>query len=370
MPMLKDGEVSHKVVLLGPRGAATHFLEHRPPDWKGEGWTRLDGQGEVGEPPIDWASFNEPFLVGGTKHRAYFFGHGLASEDFAQLGEQTKTAMFKRMDHLLLVLDGAAPGFERSIGGEVGDLPSPISAVGIRGHAAGNVEIGGRTVAVTALSDGEVPGWLQDFLPLLANTRARPTVFEKPTTDALTSIVTANLARFHFATLTEPWELLLSPIWEPGPDGNAVRRVFLAPRSMRAHYFEGAARELLLNPSLGAIVAAMAQPGNPPPPLADVKALYCEPEAPFLEVAKVWTPAHGALSLLAADAARRARVGATAQQLLVNAPSPEQSKALLDIEAEYQAALGSAPVDELVRATADLARSRDIKRGKPWWKFW
>jgi hypothetical protein len=33
MPMMRDGEVAQKVVLLGPRGAATYLLEHRPEDW-------------------------------------------------------------------------------------------------------------------------------------------------------------------------------------------------------------------------------------------------------------------------------------------------------------------------------------------------
>ena len=96
MPMIANGETMHKVVLLGPRGAATHLLEHRPREWKAEKWWRSDGQGEPGEPPMDGASFNESFTADGAKHRAYFFAHGISVDDFdrslcAPLAEVVRT---------------------------------------------------------------------------------------------------------------------------------------------------------------------------------------------------------------------------------------------------------------------------------------
>ena len=366
MPMLKDGETMHKVVLLGPRGAATHLLEHRPHEWMAENWKRADGQGEVGEPPMDWASFNEPFRVDGAPHRAYFFGHGIASADFERLGPQTKAAMFKRMDHLVLVLDGSERGgLAGSIGDDLGDTLPAITAVGIHGSSASAADLGGRKVVpVTLLADAGIPAWMRDFLPRLASTLAPAEAQPAGSAAVIGSMVSANLERVQFAGLTEQWEILLSPIWEPGPTGAAVRRAFLAPRSMRAHYFEGAALEVLRSPNLGAIVAAMAQHADARHPIADLKDLYCDPEAPFVEVSKVWTSELGALSLLLADVARRARVGATVQQLLAHELSPEQSEALRGIEEDFMAAMGNAPVDLLLKATRDLA---GVQR-RPWRK--
>lgn len=184
------------------------------------------------------------------------------------------------------------------------------------------------------------------------------------------SIVSANLQRARLAELTEPWEILLSPVWEPGPTGAAVRRAVLAPRSMRAHYFEGAALDLLRSPDLGAVLAAMARREDARHPRVELKQLYCAPDAPFVEVSKVWTPELEVMSLLLADAARCARVGATVPQLLARGLAPEQSAALRQIEADYMAAMNDAPVDALVQAMAKLAPPGGDARRRPWWRFW
>jgi hypothetical protein len=187
-------------------------------------------------------------------------------------------------------------------------------------------------------------------------------------------IVAANLARVEFAALTAPWEITLSPIWERGPTGSTVRRGTLAPRAMRAHYFEGAALDLLRRPDLDAIVIAMAQRMNERPdprhPPADLENLYCAAEAPFVEVSNTWTPELGALSLVIADAARRARVGATVEQIMAYELSPEQSDSLNALEDDFRMAVIEAPVDDLVEAMADPASDRAAKPRKPWWRFW
>ena len=146
-----------------------------------------------------------------------------------------------------------------------------------------------------------------------------------------------------------------------------MRRAFLAPRSMRAHYFEGAAAEVLRSPQIAAIVAAVAQRRDTLHPLTDLKGLYCDPEAPFVEVSKAWTSQLGGLSLLEPDVARRARAGATVAQLLAHDLLPGQSECLSRIEAEYMAEVATAPFDVLVKALAP-PKAKDGSR--PRWKFW
>lgn len=223
---------------------------------------------------------------------------------------------------------------------------------------------------VTLLADTDIAGWLRDFLPRLASaaTPARPQ--PGSSAEAVASIVSANLERVQLTALSDPWEILLSPIWERGPTGAAVRRAFLAPRSMRAHYFEGAAREVLQRSDLAAVMAAMAPRQDARHPIADLEALYCSPEAPIVEVAKVWTPELRALSLRLADAARRARVGATVEQLSTLELSPEQSEALARIESDFMTAMRDAPVDELVKALRDPTRQGGDEQPRPWWKLW
>ena len=346
MPMFVDGETKHKVVVLGTRGAATRLLELRPREWNAEQWRRADGQGGPGEPRMDWASFHTAFQLGDANHRAYFFGHGIASHDLDRLGPETTSAIMKRADHLIVVLDDADA--------EIGEV-----ALDVAGESAPAVTVvtfgaspGAIAHPVVALTEDTAAAWMRDFVLWLA--APRPEI----SADAISTIVSLNLARSHFATLVPPWEISFSPIWEPGPNGTAVRRAFLAPRSMRAHYFEGPALDLLHDPQLPAVITAMAREPDARHPLRELRSLYCDPDAPFVEVAPVWSQDIALLSLHLADAARRARVGVTVPQLLAREIRPDQSDALHAIESDFMDAMAEAPVEALLQATRDLARGR------------
>src|SRR6516225_6195729 len=102
MPIELNGETAHKVVVIGERGRPSHLLERRPSDWTIANWKRADDQGGPGEPVMDWASFDVGLEIEGTPHRVFFFGHGISRVDLVRLGPETKTAMFKRIDHLVV----------------------------------------------------------------------------------------------------------------------------------------------------------------------------------------------------------------------------------------------------------------------------
>jgi hypothetical protein len=161
--MLLNGEIAHKLVLLGARGAAAHVLRHLPEAWDAERWFAGEGLGEPGEPPIDVISFNVSLPHDEKHHRLFFFGHGIAEIDFITLGPETRTAMFKRMDHLIVVLDGGAPHFGSCLIGMIGEAPYRLNAIGVRGWSGPALEIEGRTVAVTSLVDEAIAPWLESL---------------------------------------------------------------------------------------------------------------------------------------------------------------------------------------------------------------
>lgn len=158
--MLINGEVASKIVLIGPRGAASHVLARRPEAWEAQAWYHEEGLGEPGEPPMDLTSFSVGREDGGQKHRVYFFGHGISVDDFLVLGADTRRAMFTRMDRLVIVLDGAAPGFGRSFAGDATVPSDGTTAIGIRGWDGPTLTVGERPIPVTVVDDAGIGPWL------------------------------------------------------------------------------------------------------------------------------------------------------------------------------------------------------------------
>src|SRR5437773_958368 len=138
---------------------------------------------------------------------------------------------------------------------------------------------------------------------------------------AARQILAINFASYHFAELTGGWQITLAPIWEPGPEGEVMRRAWLAPREMRAHYYVGRARTFLDGPELGRValrlmewtlsdgkrVAALRQ---------ELRALYVDEDAPCKPLDVEWSDVHGVLSYVLADIARKARVGMTPDEIV------------------------------------------------------
>ena len=110
MSMIRDGVRLFKIVVIGARGVPARLLEairqNRPVD----GWYREDGMGKPGEPIIDTIMFQIPIPGRDMASRAYVFGFGIALDDFRTLGPQTRTAMFKGLDHLVLAVDEGPTG--------------------------------------------------------------------------------------------------------------------------------------------------------------------------------------------------------------------------------------------------------------------
>ncbi len=374
MSAIIKGELGFKIVALGPRGAATRLFEQSRA-WTNEDWQRADGQGAPGEPVMDWASFNVGFTSDDTACRAFFFGTGVTRKEFRRLGPETKTAMFRGMDHLVIVLDQGEPNFADGLAdawSELEDTPN-VTVVGLDGHPGGSVTLGARELAVTPLPEADIAWWFDTLLlRLLADEEANRLDEEgdddddvKRLGEAISMIVAKNMERIQVMELEAPWQMLLSPIWEPGPNGTAVRRAFIAPASMREHYYEGPARELLQSAGLIDVVLALSEHG-PSTDLADLKALYCDAEAPFVQVADTWSDELGGLSLLLADIARRARAGVTARDMLDDTQTNAQTEALHAIETEYASALSRAPMRKLLKSM----RPMGLAPRRPWWKFW
>lgn len=166
-------------------------------------------------------------------------------------------------------------------------------------------------------------------------------------------VVTTNLHDSNVASLSRGWDILISPVWEPGPNGRAIRRAVLLTRSMRAHYYEGDARLALTSPEIGRAIQSLAKRNDAQLPLGDLRNLYCDEEAPYVALEDEWSPEVGRISLLLADAARRARVGITLTELCD--PESDQHHGIAKIisfEESYMAAMMTAPVDELLRLTS------------------
>lgn len=104
MSIEREGETLYKVVFVGPRGLPARVLEEIRRHWDAEGWIREDGLGEPGEPVIDMSLCQVAF--DGTR-RVYFFGQGIAPDDFFILGPETRRAMFKGADRVVFALAGA-----------------------------------------------------------------------------------------------------------------------------------------------------------------------------------------------------------------------------------------------------------------------
>lgn len=164
MPMLASGELTFKIVFLGPRGAAGHVFARRPETWQSERWVHEEGLGEPGEPPMDHTSFDLAREHAGRRHRLYFFGHGISADDFVTLGAATRRAMFTRMDRLVVVLDGTAPQLAASLAADASVPTDGATAIGVRGWSGPPLVIGGRTVEVTPVTDDGVAAWLEAFV--------------------------------------------------------------------------------------------------------------------------------------------------------------------------------------------------------------
>lgn len=173
-------------------------------------------------------------------------------------------------------------------------------------------------------------------------------------------IITANLANFHVCDLSDGWEIVLAPIWEPF-DSHTGRRASMQPRSMREHYYEGPARQLLESEHIIYCVAAALQNeerlGEIVP---ELRALYCSDEAPYFPLDTVGDPTFAVVSAVIADAARKARVGMTAAEIIADYngnPSPKLEM-LEMLEGAFMENVADAPVDELVAA---LAKQKNLR---------
>lgn len=167
---------------------------------------------------------------------------------------------------------------------------------------------------------------------------------------AIALIVDINLAHPRVKSLNDAWDVALSPIWERGPDGNVIRRAALLSRSMRAHYFGSAAAALLTGEQIADVIDAMARSEDARHPRSELLRLYSDSSTPFVDISIPWTADLAGLSLILADAARCARVGATPAQLVGDGLTHDQSKELTLIEDQFVRDLCSAPVDELADA--------------------
>jgi hypothetical protein len=190
--------------------------------------------------------------------------------------------------------------------------------------------------------EGEGAQWLETFAAELE-------AFESaPRAEVIERVVSMNLKQVSIGRLEDSWELLLSPVWELGPDGNVVRRVFVAPSSMRAHYFEGAAAEALRHPRIADLVELIMSERRR---LEGLHALYCDEDAPVLPVSTRWSREVAEVSLCLAEVARCARAGATIEaQLSGERPALK----LRELEAAYFGAVAKMPVRQVVN---DLSRS-------------
>ncbi len=183
-------------------------------------------------------------------------------------------------------------------------------------------------------------------------------------------IIQRNLFDFEVFSLRGDFEVVLSPIWERGPTGNAIRRAALLKRSMRAHYFEGKARSFLESAEVVDVSAALLQRevAISPRDAAGLFSLYCSSEAPYLELEdEPWSEVLGGISLVIADAARQARVGISARQIIFPghaAAATASAKLELDrIEHNHVLAVVTAPVEELLRALEGATHLRRAPAG-------
>jgi hypothetical protein len=112
MSIVRDGQRLFKIVVIGARGVPARLLEAIRRDRPVDGWYREDGMGKPGEPLIDTVMFHVPIPHRDESSRAYVFGFGIAPDDFRTLGPQTRTAMFKGLDHLVLAVDEEPVGMQ------------------------------------------------------------------------------------------------------------------------------------------------------------------------------------------------------------------------------------------------------------------
>jgi hypothetical protein len=187
-------------------------------------------------------------------------------------------------------------------------------------------------------------------------------------TEARRTLVETNLADFHLSTPDERWQILLSPIWERASDGRSCRRGFLATPAMRQHYWEGEAAALLRSPRLPELVAAVLAEPDVHERLAEVRAFYCDPDAPYRAVDEAWSEELGGLSLVLAEIARRGHAGASADEILAGPPSPARRERVESLEAEMEQQLSALSVEEMLAAFARAGLAPAPSR--PWWKFW
>jgi hypothetical protein len=178
--------------------------------------------------------------------------------------------------------------------------------------------------------------------------------------DIAKAIIADNLAHYHVCDLSDGWEIVLAPIWEPF-DGHAGRRASLQPRSMREHYFEGPARELLESEHIQYVVAAAFQSDDRIGQIVgELRALYCSDDAPYFPLDVAGEPTIAVVSAVIADAARKARVGMTAAEIIADyngTPSPKLEM-LEMIEGAFMENVADAPVEELVAA---LAKQKNLR---------
>jgi hypothetical protein len=179
--------------------------------------------------------------------------------------------------------------------------------------------------------------------------------------EIIQALVTNNLADYKVCELTRGWEIVLSPVWEP-LGGKAVRRACPQPRSMRDHYFEGAARAMIES-EVGRMVVGAGLPmagDQLPQIIGEMRELYCTPDAPYFATDTAASTNLAVVSAMIADVARKARVGMTPKDIVDCYEGANHPKLveLARVEAAVFAQANDAPVDELVAALKRQPRLR------------
>jgi hypothetical protein len=163
-------------------------------------------------------------------------------------------------------------------------------------------------------------------------------------------IVSTNMFDFEVAPLASGLEVVLSPIWESGEDGKVIRRAAILPKTMRAHYFEGAARRVLEGPDIVELAIGMTVLHAEKRPLGELRSFYGAEGAPYATIDERWSEKTGSLSLVLADIARLARAGLTPRQMFdgdFESPAARAALARLDsFEMECMREVSSKALDE------------------------
>lgn len=246
----------------------------------------------------------------------------------------------------VIVLEGATDAAQGAVVASANGIP-------VVGTTA--IENGARVMEPLKALAKPVLSMLRDFAatgraPKVGSLTSEDAHEESTTATDARRIVETNLADFHLSSPDERWQILLSPIWERAADGRPCRRGLLATPSMRRHYFEGDAAALLRSPRLTEMVEAVLAEPDRDQRLGDVRAFYCDDEAPSRAFEGTWSKELAGLSLVLAEIARRGHAGASVEEVLRGPPSAALRQRIAALEAQMEQQLAAIPVDDMVAA--------------------